>query len=159
MFFLEPGAGTTLLFSNVNINALDHLKMNAVFVGNTWHFHNEIDFLVLATFRSCRFQARQFDDEIDLTSSERFDCIRTVVGSVLDTMIMQASRPTSKFGMRHWPYTPAFCIQAYKYNAYLFTMELDKKVAKLSLRSCKLYRCQNYMPLLPFPPTVGKFWC
>ena len=38
------------LFSNVNINTLDHLKMNAVFVGNTWHFHNEIDFLVLATF-------------------------------------------------------------------------------------------------------------
>ena len=67
--------------------------MNAAFVGNTGHFHNEIDlaasegldtskdlfvFLVSATFWSCRFQARQSDDEIDLTSSESLEGMKDV---------------------------------------------------------------------------------
>ena len=65
--------------------------------------------LLLPRF-SCRLQARQFDEEINFTSSEGFEGMRVFyiepelffVFSLL-TLFMAVSRPTSKFGLRHWP--------------------------------------------------------
>ena len=63
--------------------------------------------LLLPRF-SCRLQARQFDEEINFTSSEGLEGMRVFyiepelffVLSLL-TLFMAVSRPTSKFGLRH----------------------------------------------------------
>ena len=77
------------LFNNVNINTLDYLKINAVFVGNNGYFHNEIDLPAAEVLEGMK---------VDNNRRVIAPAPRTYIGHDVITPVRPILRE-----LRHWP--------------------------------------------------------